>query len=200
MATDWGRLATWYRWQESLERPGLEAVVALARPQTSEVVVDLGCGPGTLARHLRRADVPVLRLVGVDQEPAMLDRAASAGMEVVRADVRDVPLPDGLADLVVCAWVLHLLDDEARMATLAEVARLIVAGGRGVVVVPALPRTAVGRAVRTVAGSVAGAALRVVDVDPAITRAGLVTTDTAHVGSTRWGYEADVRRLEHGQH
>lgn len=198
MARDWDRLAWSYRGQESLERPSLEAVVALGRPTPDDTVVDLACGPGTLARHLARAGHRVGRLVGVDSSSAMLERAAATGTHPVKGDVTAVPLADGVGDLVVCSFLLHLVDDPTRVATLAEVARLLAPRGRAVLVVPAEPSSPVGRVTRQVLrATIARGTLGVVDLAPAIGASGLVVTADRQVGEGRWGYCTHVVRLRH---
>lgn len=198
MARDWDRLAATYRAQESLERPSLEAIVDLGEPGPTDTVVDLACGPGTLGRHLARADRPVGRLVGVDTSASMLRRAAAAGAEPVLGDVRAVPLVDAEADLVVCSFLLHLLDASGRVAVMGEVARLLRPGGRALLVVPARPRTALGRGARWILRrTIARGTLAVVDLAPAIASSGLVVTADRHVGAGRWGYHTRVVRLAH---
>ncbi len=194
MTVAWDRLARSYRFQEWLERPGWDALVALARPDPTDVVADLGCGPGTAARMLARRGRHVAGLAGVDTSPAMLSRARDAGMAVVRGDVRDVPLPDATADLVVCGWVLHLLDQDGRRAALVEVARLVGAHGRGVVLVPGRPPGRAGRLVRgLLRATVASRTLaRVHALDDDVAAAGLEVIVDRTVGSGTWGYVTRV--------
>ncbi len=198
MARDWDRLAATYRAQESLERPSLEAVVELGDPGPRDLVVDLACGPGTLGRQFARADRSVNRLVGVDASPSMLRRAAAAGAEPVLGDVREVPLGNAVADLVVCSYLLHLVDAPTRVVVMGEVARLLAPRGRAVIVVPARPGSTFGRVTRWVLRrTIARGTLAVVDLGPAITSSGLAVTVDRHVGAGRWGYEARVVRLAH---
>ena len=53
-----------------------------------------------------------------------------AGWSTLNADARAVPLPDGSADVVTCAYLLQLLEPADRAAVLAEARRLL-AGRRG---------------------------------------------------------------------
>lgn len=108
----------------------------LASPQPGEVLVDLGCGRGgDLLRALDRVG-PSGAVLGVDATPAMVEAARLRlapypNARVVRGDLAGVPVPDGLADVVVsnCA-INHALD---KAAVYREVARLLRPGGRVVV-------------------------------------------------------------------
>ena len=108
----------------------------LAAPQTAEVVIDLGCGRGgDLLRALAHVG-PTGAVVGVDATPAMVEQARArvathANARVVRGDLAAIPLPDGVADVVVsnCA-INHALD---KAAVYREVKRLLKPGGRVVV-------------------------------------------------------------------
>jgi len=108
----------------------------LAAPQPGEVLVDLGCGRGgDLLRALDRVG-PSGAVLGVDATPAMVEAARLRlapypNARVVRGDLAGVPVPDGLADVVVsnCA-INHALD---KAAVYREVARLLRPGGRVVV-------------------------------------------------------------------
>lgn len=122
-------------WEEELDRLALRG---------DEMVVDLGCGRGAVllaaaARLPRGRAVGVDVWRGVDQSGnrpgATLANAAALGLdtrvELHTADVRDLPLPSGCADVVVSSLVLHNLPDPAaRAAALREAVRLLRPGGR----------------------------------------------------------------------
>ena len=95
--------------------------------QPDERLVDLGTGSGLVLRRLAgRPDRP-REAVGVDRSPRMLAGVGElpAGWSALTGDARAVPLPDGWADVVTCAYVLQLLDAGARAAVLAEARRLL---------------------------------------------------------------------------
>ena len=96
-------------------------------------VLDLGCGPGNSAMHLR--DV-VPAVVALDHSPAMLRRAQrrDARLRLVRGDARALPLRDGSVDAVTFHSVLYLLPDRA--AAMRETARVLRPGGRAVLLEP----------------------------------------------------------------
>lgn len=85
-------------------------------------LVDLGCGGGLLAPHVRG-----YRHLGVDLNEQALAIAAAKGVEPVRADVTAVPLPDGAADVVVAGELLEHVEDLD--GCVRECARLLRPGG-----------------------------------------------------------------------
>ena len=104
--------------------------------------VDYGCGPGYLT-------LPAAEIVGaqgsvyaLDIEPQMVklvsDRAAEAGLQNVTAllnDGAEAPLPDAIAEVVVCSLVFHYReDDEGRVLLAHDLGRLLKPDGRAVVV------------------------------------------------------------------
>jgi SAM-dependent methyltransferase len=93
-------------------------------------VLEVGVGTGLIASALAARGHP---MVGVDLSPAMLARAqARLPGRVLVGDALALPVRDGGVGNVVFAAVLHLLDD-LRLG-LAEAARVLVPGGRVVIV------------------------------------------------------------------
>lgn len=117
--------------------PGYDRAVALAgwhrclgdlvEGVAGGVVLEVGCGPGHLARVLAARDVDY---VGLDRNPAMLRRAgrgphAGPGrVHLVRGDLTSLPFRTGSFDVVVAAGVLGLLRKPRRRAALRELARV----------------------------------------------------------------------------
>jgi SAM-dependent methyltransferase len=101
-------------------------------------VLEVGCGPGHLARRLARHG---LKVTGVDLDPAMVARArAGAGrrgdaghprLAFLVGDAAALAFPDGAFDLVVSTLSVHHWADPA--AGLAEVGRVLRPGGRALV-------------------------------------------------------------------
>ena len=121
------------------------AVVAAARPQPGDEVVQLGCGAGELALALADSGARVLavdgtsaamrRLYAVSRDPM------SSGIEVLVRPIDCLSLPARSADLIVTSYAMHRLRhlDKERLVTasfhwLKPGGRLIVADmmfGRG---------------------------------------------------------------------
>ncbi len=97
---------------------------ALVPPTTSEgaVLVDLACGGGLLAPHVRG-----YRHIGIDLGEQATRIAREHGVTVVQGDVLSVPLRDGCADVVVAGEILeHVADVEG---VVAEACRVLKPGG-----------------------------------------------------------------------
>jgi SAM-dependent methyltransferase len=89
-------------------------------------VLDVGCGPGTNARHFAGLDY-----VGVDVNPAYIEaaRRRHRGRFVVADVTDDDALPAERFDFVLINSFLHHLPDEAVRRVLARVADLLAPGG-----------------------------------------------------------------------
>lgn len=86
-------------------------------------MLDAGCGDGLFARQVAAPTV-----VGIDNSPAMVERARSRGVDARAARIEELPFEDGAFDVVVCNWVLYHLPDVDR--GIAELARVLRPGGR----------------------------------------------------------------------
>jgi SAM-dependent methyltransferase len=94
-------------------------------------VLDMGCGPGTLAREIaQRTDAGLV--VGVDASRPMLAAAArrtrDGSVAYVRADAGALPFRAENFDAVCCFAVLHLIEHPQR--ALDEMVRVLAPGGR----------------------------------------------------------------------
>jgi len=157
-------------------------------------------GSGLLLRRLAVRPTRPREAVGVDRAPRMLANVGALpdGWRAIGADARHVPLPDGWADVVTCAYLLHLLEPEARGEVLAEARRLLVPGppARLVVVTVWSPRPAVRSALALLARARPGACGGLAPLDPSadLGRAGFGVTRRAVV--PRNGYPSLVLRAE----
>lgn len=120
----------------------IEAALDRAGHAGAPVVVDLGCGPGSLSARLldrfRAADRDGARVVGVDTDPLLLHLARSvygtSGLTVVDHDLRDPDWTtslglDGPADAVVSTTALHWLRPDELGRIYAQAAGLLRPGG-----------------------------------------------------------------------
>jgi SAM-dependent methyltransferase len=86
------------------------------------IVLDVGCGDGTLARFLARPD---RRVLGIDPDAAVLP-ASDAGAAFVVGAAESLPVGNGSVDAVVMVMVLHHTD---QLRTLEEIRRVVAPGG-----------------------------------------------------------------------
>ena len=106
-----------------------------------QTVVDYGCGPGLFTFPAAEIVGAEGKVYAVDIEPRMTaliaSRAAELGSQNVTALLNEgvAPLPSGTADFLILAQVLHYPDEtDERVAMARDVARLLRAGGRALVV------------------------------------------------------------------
>jgi len=109
-----------------------ETLMRLVSAGPNDRVVDLACGPGTLALRFARG---VRWVCGVDLTPAMLARARQnaadeslSNLAWTNADAQSLPFADGSLDIAVSSYSLHHIPDPAR--TIREMARVVHRGGR----------------------------------------------------------------------
>jgi SAM-dependent methyltransferase len=138
--------ATWIeRWDAQQERfmPDREErftvlIDAVEAGRPDPLVLDLGCGPGSLAVRLLDR-IPAATVVGVDADPVLLElaRAAWAGRPGLRFAELDLRVAgwagalglDRAADAAVSTTALHWLTPEALAAVYAEAATVLRPGG-----------------------------------------------------------------------
>ncbi len=113
-----------------------EQLLALARLQRGEAVLDIGCGTGSLALRAKAASGASGVVCGVDASAEMIawarQKAERAGAEVdfQRASAQALPFPDCRFDLVLSTLMLHHLPKKARARHAAEARRVMRPGGR----------------------------------------------------------------------
>jgi SAM-dependent methyltransferase len=89
-------------------------------------MLEVGCGTGWFAARVQRelgAEV-----VAVDQSERMVELARAAGVDARVGDVEDLPFDDASFDCVAANWMLYHVPDLDQ--GLAEIARVLVPGGR----------------------------------------------------------------------
>jgi ubiquinone/menaquinone biosynthesis C-methylase UbiE len=123
----WDRHAARYGAQERWQVAAIDTALRIADVRPHERLVDVATGSALVLRRLSGHAQRPREAVGVDRSRGMLAHAGvlPAGWSAIEADARRVPLPDGWADVVTCAYLLHLLDAAARAAVLAEARRLL---------------------------------------------------------------------------
>ncbi|NTV52499.1 MAG: methyltransferase domain-containing protein [Candidatus Firestonebacteria bacterium] len=109
------------------------------KPANGDAVLDIGCGRGELLTRLAKRYGSAIRWVGVDAEPAMLDRARelSTGLAVawVLGDLEFLPFKTGEFSWVIGDCVFNHAVDKS--STAKEIFRVLRPGGRLVLADPA---------------------------------------------------------------
>ena len=116
--------------------PWVPRVLALARPQPGEHVLDVACGTGVVARAAAALVGPHGRVVGCDHALAVLEfareravrRADAAAVEWREGDAGSLPFADESFDVVCCQLGLMFFPD--RLGALREMRRVLRPGGR----------------------------------------------------------------------
>lgn len=107
-------------------RAAADAIAPVLPPDT-RLLVDVACGTAIVSTRLR---TPGRVVVGVDRSAGMLAHARPRlDGNVVRGDGTRLPFRTGSVDAVTLMWLLHLLDDPAVKAVVAECARVLRPGG-----------------------------------------------------------------------
>ena len=97
-------------------------------------VLEIGCGTGNLALHVKRSH-PDLSVTGLDPDPDALARAgrkatrAGLALQLDRGFAEQMGYADGTFDRVLSAFMFHHLAADSRQRALAEVRRVLRPGG-----------------------------------------------------------------------
>ena len=122
------------------ERAFRERLLALAQLAPGDIVLDVGCGTGTLAILARRRVGASGSVFGIDASAEMIARAKGkarrAGIEVQfeAASAQALPFPDGSFDVVLATLMLHHLGRNGRRTLAGEMRRVIKPDGRVLIV------------------------------------------------------------------
>ncbi len=125
-------------------------------------VLDVACGPGTVARRVAQRLGRQGRVTACDLSPAMLEVAAAkpaqdgaASITYRQCPADELDVPDGTFDIVLCQQGLQFFPD--RLGALAEMRRVLKPGGRaGVAVWCAIEECPLWDALASAVGEVLG--------------------------------------------
>lgn len=131
----YGRIARFYdRLLEPVNAPLRSIASKLFPTDQTMTVLDVGCGTGA---HLEAYSESGASCFGLDASLAMLEQATarlgdSCSLEL--GDATSLPYEDSIFDLVFAAFFLHELDDAVRVAAMSEMARVVKAEGRVLII------------------------------------------------------------------
>ena len=128
-------------WLDAAPAGAIQSFAGVGNPhvrsglQAGEVVVDVGSGAGLDSIIAAWQVGPSGRVIGIDLNPDMLDRArhhaAAAALPQVEfreGRMEDLPIPDGTADVVISNGVVNLSFRKSRV--IQELFRILRSGGR----------------------------------------------------------------------
>ena len=110
------------------------ALIAQARIQADQAVLDVGCGTGTLTLMIKQTE-PHAAVYGLDVDPEVLDiarkKAGKAGETIMLQQGMATALPyeDESFDHVFASLVLHHLTQQDKQQALREAFRVLKPGG-----------------------------------------------------------------------
>ncbi|MPZ82377.1 MAG: methyltransferase domain-containing protein [Actinophytocola sp.] len=117
-------------------RRALDAQLAAASGVSpGDRVLDIGCGPGHLARRLAGIVGPRGHVLGMDASAPMIAYATAhrrrpATCEFQVALGQAMPQPDASIDVITCTFAMHHIPRDARTTALAHMYRVLRPGGR----------------------------------------------------------------------
>jgi ubiquinone/menaquinone biosynthesis C-methylase UbiE len=126
-------------------RSTYQALIAAAGVQSGQRVLDVGCGPGYLARLLAQAVGPAGQVVGIDPSPEMIAYASrkaggATNCQFQVGTAESLELPSEHFDVVMSSLVMHHLPEDLRGPALREMRRVLRPGGTLLVAEAQVPR------------------------------------------------------------
>ena len=113
-----------------------DAVLDAARLRAGDRVLDVGTGPGLLARRAARRVGATGRVVGIDPSPAAVrsaSRRSSVNLAFEVGSAQQLPFADGSFDVVVSMLALHHVGGADLGQAFREAYQVLAPGGRVVV-------------------------------------------------------------------
>ena len=109
--------------------PWTDDLIRLGRCIEGDRVLDLACGPGTVAERVNEVSGVTCGITGIDVNEPMLKAARRlSNIDWHLGSAVDMPFPDASFDVVFCSQGLQYIPD--RQAGMNEMARVLVPGGR----------------------------------------------------------------------
>lgn len=162
------KLAQWYI-ENYGEYPTYTLALEAARLQSTETLLDIGCGSGTAVRAAALA-LTHGRATGIDPTPAMIRAAvaqtrshpARQRIEFIEAPAEALPVDTASVDAVIAVGALHHWGDIPQ--SLAEIARVLKPGGRLIVAEDIFNDPTMGMDIETIRSLIDVSALTVTNV------------------------------------
>lgn len=122
------------------EKSFRQNILRTADIPSGAVVLDVGCGTGTLALMAKTQLGAQGKVYGIDAAPEMIDVARHKATDQNRAVdfrqgvIESLPFEDSTFDVVLSTLMFHHLPDDLKQRGLAEIFRVLKPGGRLLIV------------------------------------------------------------------
>lgn len=104
-------------------------LILSARCQDGDQVLDVACGPGTVANRVNLVSHKYCTVTGIDLNEGMLNIARrNPNVDWHQGSASQLPFENGRFDVVLCQQGLQYFDD--RSAAMKQMARVLAPGGR----------------------------------------------------------------------
>lgn len=115
-------------------RRSYRRLLVAGRVKPGDRVLEVGCGPGYLARMLAKAVGTSGSVVGIDAAPEMTEYAARKARRLVNCrfepgTAESLSFPDESFDAVLSSLVIHHLPEDGRLRAVREMRRVLREGG-----------------------------------------------------------------------
>jgi ubiquinone/menaquinone biosynthesis C-methylase UbiE len=122
--------------EKAIERLSIEELLQFVDPKPWETIFDAGCGTGA---NISLMHSKVKRIIGMDYSEGAIARCQRRlvtngiqNVELIRGDLRTLPLSDNSVDKIVCMSVLQYLTDADVRKLFAEFVRIL--NDRGILI------------------------------------------------------------------
>lgn len=96
-------------------------------------VLDVGCGTGYFTSRLAAAAMPGGAVTGIDPSESMIEfcrQRIPGDISFVTGTAQQLPFDDGAFDVVASSMTIHHIPQDARLASMKEMYRVLRPGGR----------------------------------------------------------------------